>query len=325
MPPTTETKIFDPADGFAPFDDPFVVTDATLAHRDGRWWMYVAGKLKSHASIELFSASLPEAAPLSATGWSLTPHPDDPKRLALLAGHDRSAAWDLRGGRHCPSYVVGWDPRRDRTVERIYYAGGAESPWGPYAIGCFEWDGERWVDEDAPVFVAEEDWEHGSVYEPNLAFADGLWRMWYVAGSNQEDYLVQGYAESDDGRSWGRRRVFCPPELKVFDFSVTRSRHGYEAVFSRVWLGKGEPPLDTGLWWCHAAEPYSDRARWSTPVQIMTAEDRGWHAGPWKPSLRYGEDPLTMFVFFDGQYVVPGRAGFPFVFTLGCLEMDRPR
>jgi hypothetical protein len=32
-----------------------------------------------------------------------------------------------------------------------------------------------------------------------------------------------------------------------------------------------------------------------------------------------------VFVFFDGQYTVPGRAGFPFVFTLGCLEMDRPR
>ncbi len=32
-----------------------------------------------------------------------------------------------------------------------------------------------------------------------------------------------------------------------------------------------------------------------------------------------------MLVFFDGQYVVPGRAGFPYVFTRGCLELDRPR
>ena len=102
-------------------------------------------------------------------------------------------------------------------------------------------------------------------------------------------------------------------------------RGGYEAVFSRVWLGKGEPPSTPGLWWCRASEPSADRSRWSAPVQILTAEDRGWHAGPWKPCLRYGADPDRMFVFFDGQYTVPGRAGFPFVFTLGCLETDRPR
>ena len=58
----------------------------------------------------------------------------------------------------------------------------------------------------------------------------------------------------------------------------------------------------------------------------MTAQDRGWHAGPWKPSPHYGEiDPDRLFVFFDGQYFVPERKGFPFVFTLGCLEIDSPR
>jgi hypothetical protein len=325
--PARETKVFDPADGFAPFDDPWVVTDSTLAHRDGRWWMYVAGKLRTHESIALFSASLPQGAPLSATGWSLTPHADDPRRVALLAGHERSGAWDLEGGRHCPSYVGGLDARDGRRVERIYYAGGAGSPWGPYAIGYLEWDGARWVEQPEPAFVAEEAWERGSVYEPNLVYADGLWKMWYVAGSNAEDHLVHGFAESEDGRTgWRHRRVVFPPEEKVFDFAVTRVPGGYEAVFSRVWLGRFPPPPATGLWWCRADEPSPDPGRWSTPVQIMTAADRGWHAGPWKPSLRYDEsDPDRMFVFFDGQYVVPGRAGFPFVFTLGCLEMDRPR
>ncbi len=43
-------------------------------------------------------------------------------------------------------------------------------------------------------------------------------------------------------------------------------------------------------------------------------------------SLRLGQSAADRrFVFFDGQYVVPGRAGFPFVFTLGCLEFGRPR
>lgn len=87
----------------------------------------------------------------------------------------------------------------------------------------------------------------------------------------------------------------------------------------------GPAPPETGLWWCRADEPFADAARWSRPVQIMAAEDRGWHAGPWKPCLRHGEaDPQRLFVFFDGQYEVPGRPGFPFVFTLGCLELDRP-
>jgi hypothetical protein len=32
-----------------------------------------------------------------------------------------------------------------------------------------------------------------------------------------------------------------------------------------------------------------------------------------------------MFVFFDGQYRRQEPSAFPFVFTLGCLELDRPR
>jgi hypothetical protein len=58
----------------------------------------------------------------------------------------------------------------------------------------------------------------------------------------------------------------------------------------------------------------------------MGAEDRGWHSGPWKPCLRYAApDARRMHVFFDGQYLKKEPSPFPFVFTLGCLEMDRPR
>jgi hypothetical protein len=322
-----ETKIFDPADGFAPFVNPWVATDATVARRGKRWWMYLAGKLVDHETIEMFSASLPDGAPLSATGWALTADPARPTHVGLLAGHEASARWDLKGGRHCPSYVEGIDPHTGRRVERLYYAGGADEVWGPYAIGYLEWDGERWVDQPEPAFVAEEPWERGSVYEPNLVYYDGRWRLWYVAGSNREDYLVPGFSESEDGRGgWSRHTIVFQPEEKVFAFAVTPTARGFEAVFSRVWLAAGVPPANTGLWWCEAKAPSADPADWSTPVQIMTGEDRGWHAGPWKPCLRDGEaDPRRMFVFFGGQYTVPGRAGFPYVFTLGCLEMDRPR
>src|SRR5438067_191185 len=129
MPPIHETKIFDPADGFAPFTDPVVATDSSVVKRGGRWWMYLAGKVLNREAIQLFSASLPPGAPLSATGWKLTPDPADPTKVAMLAAQESSKTWDLKGGRHCPSYVRGWDPTRRAWVERIYYAGGAENVW----------------------------------------------------------------------------------------------------------------------------------------------------------------------------------------------------
>ena len=317
--PGTEIKIFDPAQGFAPLTKTDGITDATVTKRSNRWWMAAAGQILGEHGIHLFSASLPEGAPLAATGWTITADPSDSAKPALLAAYDASHSWDFKGGRHCPSYVKGFDPHRRDWVERIYYAGSAENYWGPYNIGYLEWDGVRWVDQPAPVFAANEEWEHGSVYEPNLIFHDGKWKMWYVAGSNQENYIVHGYAESEDGRTgWSKHNVFFPPQEKVFDFCVIPGRNGFEAVFSRVWLGKGEPPPETGLWWSEAQTPSSDLSDWSAPVQIMTAEDRGWHAGPWKPSAHYSEiDRDKLLIFFDGVYGM-------YNFTLGCLEIARP-
>ncbi len=321
-----ETKVFDPADGFAPITDLLELTDASIAKRGNRWWMYLAGQRKDDPSVHLFSASLPEAAPISSTGWNLTPDPQNPSKIALLAGHDLSNGWDLSGGRHCPSYVRGWDPHRGAWVERIYYAGGAEQIWGPYTIGFLEWDGTRWLDQPAPAFLPNEPWERGSVYEPNLIYHDGKWKLWYVAGSNHEDYLVHGYAESLDGRTnWSHHKIFAAPEEKIFDFRVMEVKRGFEAVFSRVWVAKSSPPPRTGLWWCHAQSPASDLSDWSEPVQIMTAGDRGWHAGPWKPSFHYSEqDPNRMLIFFDGLRNTGEPGPFPFVFTSGCLQINRP-
>jgi hypothetical protein len=324
--PGKETKIFDPADGFAPLTDPLNITDCTVTKRGNRWWMYMGGRVKGKPGIYFFSASLPEGAPLAATGWTVTPDANDKTKIAHLAGQEISKAWDVKGGRHCPSYVKGWDPQRRIWVERIYYAGGAGHFSGPYTIGYLEWDGSKWADQPASVFVANEDWEQGSVYEPNLIYHHGKWKMWYVSGSNQKNYLVQGYAESVDGRTnWTKHQIFFPPEEKIFDFCVLKTKKGYEAVFSRIWLGATAPPANTGLWWCQAKTPSSQISDWSKPVQIMSAEDRGWHAGPWKPSFQYSEtNPNKMFVFFDGMYMKKEPSPFPYVFTLGCLEIERP-
>jgi hypothetical protein len=316
-------KIFDPRDPSCGSDGAELL-DSSIVERDQQWWMYLAGQPAGFGATDIYSASLARGAPLSATGWNLTRR--ETGELAPLCERQRSRAWDGDGGRHCPSYARGWDPAKGKWVERIYYAGAAENLWGPYTIGFLEWDGEKWIDQPEPALRAEESWEHGSVYEPNVTYHEGKWRMWYVAGSNHEDYLVQGYAESDDGRTgWSEHLVFAPPEMKMFDFCVRQRGTGFDAIFARVWVGSGAPPPETGLWWCRAERPSGVLSQWSSPVQIMTADDRGWHSGPWKPSFQFDERvPNRAIVFFDGLYRTSDPGPFPFIFTLGCFPVDLP-
>ncbi|HEU5021452.1 MAG TPA: hypothetical protein VFT60_06160 [Bryobacteraceae bacterium] len=325
--PGNETKVFDPLDS-ATNSGGSEVLDPSVVYRDGCWWMYLAGQAEGFGPPELFSASLAPGDALSAHGWTLTR--DANGVLTPLAGREASQPWDGKGGRHCPSYVRGWNPHKRKWVERIYYAGAADDIRGPYTIGYIEWDGARWIDNSEPVFRAAEDWEHGSVYEPNLIYHNGKWRMWYVAGANRDNYLVHGYSESEDGVSgWSAHTIFAPAEMRMFDFCVRPRGGGFDAVFSRV--SGGEPPPETGLWWSRAETPSPRLSDWGEPVQIMTAEDRGWHAGPFKPSLAFDEKnngeaaEMNAMVFFGGMYRTSDGGPFPFVFTLGCLELALPR
>jgi hypothetical protein len=319
----TEVKIFDPRDPSTASEGAELL-DASVVQRGERWWLYLAGQATADGATDIYSASLPPGAALSALGWELSR--DAAGELAPVAARRLSFAWDGRGGRHCPSYVKGWDPVKGEWVERIYYAGAAENLWGPYTIGFLEWDGEAWMDQPEPAFIPSEDWEHGSVYEPNLIYHDGKWKMWYVAGDNREDYLVQGYAESENGRDgWSGHAIFARPEMKMFDFCVRPRGDSFYAIFARVWLGTGVPPSETGLWWCRADQPSNALSGWSRPVQIMTAEDRGWHTGPWKPSFQFvDENDGRVLVFFDGAYRTSDPGPFPYAFTLGCLISSLP-
>ena len=172
--PGSEVKIFDPRDT-STGSYGVELLDSTVVQRDWQWWMYLAGQPKGFGATDIFSASLAVEAPLSTTGW--VPTRDTAGELAPIAGRQRSKAWDGNGGRHCPSHVQGWDPAKGRWVERIYYAGAADNLWGPYTIGFLEWDGQEWIDQPEPAFTANEDWEHGSVYEPNLIYHGGKWKM----------------------------------------------------------------------------------------------------------------------------------------------------
>lgn len=321
--PGHETKIFDPHDPACGTNGAELL-DATVVKRGDRWWMYLAGQAHGYGAPLIYSASLPAGAPLAATGWSITR--DNTGEIEPLTDQKASISWDRDGGRHCPCYVKGIDSHSGKQIERIYYAGAAEHLWGPYTIGYLEWDGEYWIDQPEPVFIANQDWEHSSVYEPNLIYHEGKWKMWYVAGSNTDDYLIHGYSESADGRTgWSEHQIFAPPEMKLFDFCVRQSEGHCEAVFSRVWVAQTPPAPETGLYWCRAEKPSSLFSDWSEPVQIMTAEDRGWHSGPWKPSLAFDDAvPGRVFVFFDGLFRTSDPGPFPFAFTLGCLEIEQP-
>jgi hypothetical protein len=317
----TETKIFDPNDP-ATGSNGAELLDSSVVQRGDQWHMFLAGQAHGFGAPQLYTATLPTRVPLSATGWQLTR--DASGELVPLAPPSAQGTWDADGGRHCPSYVRGFDPHTNRWVERIYYAGAAEFIWGPYTIGYLEWDGNAWQPQPEPAFRATEDWEHGSVYEPNLLYHDGKWKMWYVAGSNHEKYLVHGYSESLDGRTWGAHTIFAPAEMFLFDFCVRPRGDSFDAVFARVALGDSTP-AETGLWHCRADAPHGVLKQWSEPMQIMTAEDRGWHVGPWKPSLAFDDrNPRHAFIFFDGLYNTGAGGPFPFAFTLGCLEMDLP-
>lgn len=93
----------------------------------------------------------------------------------------------------------------------------------------------------------------------------------------------------------------------------------------RVWVKEGTPPPKTGLWWCIAERSSATLSDWSQPVQIMTAQDRAWHAGPWKPSFQFHEKiGQRAFVFFDGTCRTSDPGRFPFAFALGSLEIDLP-
>ena len=117
--------------------------------------------------------------------------------------------------------------------------------------------------------------------------------------------------------------MFAPPEMKMFDFCVRKRGDAFDAIYARVWMGGSDAPPETGLWWCRAKTPSGKFSDWTAPVQLMTAEDRGSHSGPWKPSFQFDEvSPNRALVFFNGTYRTSDPGPFPFAFTLGCVEVD---
>jgi hypothetical protein len=129
-------------------------------------------------------------------------------------------------------------------------------------------------------------------------------------------FHVQSRYLSADRQEAERTGLDCfvrPGQNSMPDFWVRPRAGGFDAIFARVWVGAGAPPPETGLWWCRAERLSSALSQWSAPVQIMTANDCGWHSGPWKPSFQFGEQASDRaLIFFDGSYRTSDPGPFPF-------------
>lgn len=337
--PVRKVKVFDPSDGtgmraVTSIGPP---QDVTLIRRGNQWRMIAPARTNATRRLSVYSATLPPGAPLSATGWSIETAPGDPTAAALYIPDvpvEQTGKWDYRN--HNSSYVRGWDPGlnggRGGWEERLYFAGDTQLRTNSYAIGYDRWDGRAWQRTDAPVMTATEPWEsdvgtYAGVYEPNVIWLNGKWRMWYVIGPPNADLkMAHGYAESVDGRRWTGKKIYWPIEENIFDNQVVHverrgraARVGWEAVYARFGLSLSPIP-GWGLFWQHAPQPFDNPARWSAPVQLVDAADgTDWHAaGAWKPTLHYSDrDPSKAFVFFNAGY---STTRFPPTFTLGCVE-----
>lgn len=323
-------KVFDSGDGFGAIKNLATLTDASVARIGDQWWLFLAGMDRTSRTIRLFSATLPPGAPLSDLHWSITTKNGDPATAQALIENPPAENWDATG-LHCPAYVKGWDPTADggkgAARERIYYAGSNNKTFqGPYAISYLERNGEKWTHPGgAPVFPATEEWESGSVFEPNLLYAGGKWRLWYCFGPSKNWRFGIGYAESADGKTnWSKHQIFLSEQHDAFDFAVVQRGDQYDAIVAHnPWAP--ESGDRHGLFFRQATKQSQLPGDWSgTEIPLLKPDPNvPWYRnGAWKPTFQWSDsDPNVFYLFFDGSYPsglpLPQR---PVHFTLGRIE-----
>jgi hypothetical protein len=74
----------------------------------------VAGQAHGSGATEIYRACLPAGEPLAPSRWKVIRN--SAGDLEPIAGRSLSVRWDGKGGRHCPSYVRGWDPEKNVWV-----------------------------------------------------------------------------------------------------------------------------------------------------------------------------------------------------------------
>lgn len=245
------------------------------------------------------------------------------------------------------SYV----PADDDRGERIYYTGRATSKqYGPesrYAIGVLERRGDEWVRRDAPVIVGDE--HRPSALEPFVVYAEGRYRMWYLANPHeigpgeQPDYELR-CTESQDGiTDWTPPSVFADASEGFSDNAVVGRGDQWVMLLARGSNLHGTPEFPAqGLWWMTAHSPSADRSEWSEPRRLLDTDAPGtpeWFGrGTYGPALAFADPAAARaVVFFTGTRPAPTwpRLAFqrltrlqrppvpsPFFLATGTVEVD---
>lgn len=190
----------------------------------------------------------------------------------------------------------------DGNRVHLFYTGWGRSPDRPFtlAIGCaVSADGGHSFEkptEGLPLVTA-----HGPGRElaasPAVLVEDGLWRMWYVAGTGWEvhegrprpTYRVD-YAESTDGSTWTPTGVVCLDPRWWGDVGIARpcvvaAEPGYRMWFctrgASYRIGYAEST--DGIEWQPGPEPFAFRPSgeaWDAEMQaypFVLRHDGAWH------------------------------------------------
>lgn len=281
-------------------------------HRIHDQWTMFLGGFATQFRNRLYRATLPQGSDLTSRAWDFDT--DRRGRVAALVPDPPRGSWDA-GGMHTPSYV----PAVGENGERIYYTGRSTSKhYGPksrYAIGLLERQNGEWVRRDSPVIVGDD--HRSSVLEPFVVYADGRYRMWYLANPHeigpgeQPDYELR-CTQSEDGRTgWTPPVVFADTSEGFFDNAVVRRGDEWVMLLARGSNLHGTPDFPAqGLWWMTARHPSADRSDWSTPKRLLDTDAPGtpeWFGhGTYGPALAFeGSTSTRATVFFTGTRRAP--------------------
>ncbi|WP_280437775.1 hypothetical protein [Nocardia carnea] len=300
------SRLFDMLNNPRPGHGLLGVSDPDLHCLDGRWSMFV-GAMNNRFQVRLYEARLPEGADITDDRWQFV---TDSRDRAVALGAPERGAWDS-AGMHSPTYVRG--TAHDRTVERIYYAGQLTRTMSGkrsrYAIGYLERSaGGEWLPHPEPVLSGDE--TRPSAMEPYVLWADGQWRMWYLAcvgevgRGEQPDYEMR-YTTSEDGQHWAAPERFTDEAEGFFDNTIATGRG-----FSRMILARGTnlhgtvPFPSQGLWLADTAGNPAGRDSWQPFERLLdtdTAAEPWYAAGVCGPACVLDGDDI-MHVFATGTH-----------------------
>jgi len=181
-----------------PYDNGKGDVSSVLVTDDGTWVMYFhtngGGKQQ-----------LGRATALSPLGpWIVDPEP------ILSPGSEGS--WDEKNI-FWPSVI------RDENGYRMYYGAQNSSLQGSIGMATSQ-DGFKWIKNENPVLLPEEDWETTKVDRPRVQHTPDGWIMIYQGGAAVEN---RGLAVSADGISWSKyyQNPFITQESFPIEFART--------------------------------------------------------------------------------------------------------